>query len=155
MTVSALPWWICTKCIYYHHPFLTFVWIYLISFEIKCDPDIELVNLALFTNFVPIGNWSCKCPRFYVRHFDCLIRGQKILRKWGLTSEKLYVLSFTMHCISVGWIVWKVTEIRAGEQKACAIGPHGEWSEKEKWAAVLWMKMPCQCQSSQAALLHW
>lgn len=48
MTVFALPWWICTKCIYYHYPFLTFVWIYLISFEIKCDPDIELVNLALF-----------------------------------------------------------------------------------------------------------
>lgn len=102
MTVSALPWWICTKCIYYHHPFLTFVWIYLISFEIKCDPDIELVNLALFTNFVPIGNWSCKCPRFYVRHFDCLIRGQKILRKWGLTSEKL--CAFFYYALYISWL---------------------------------------------------
>lgn len=52
MTVSALPWWICTKCIYYHYPFLTFVWIYLISFEIKCEPDVELVNLALFNNLI-------------------------------------------------------------------------------------------------------
>lgn len=50
VTVSApppprLPWWICTKCIYYHYPLLTFVWIYLISFEIKCDPDIEFCEL--------------------------------------------------------------------------------------------------------------
>lgn len=44
----------CSKCIYQHHYFLTFVWIYLIHFEIKCDPDIELVAEALFCLIVAL-----------------------------------------------------------------------------------------------------